>query len=444
MKKIIGSTLCLLIVILALIFSNYPQETLKINNLTGMIIAKNSNKITIRDEENIIYTFENYSVDANIGDTIILRYTGILNKNTENQQTEIFEYQVSATTTNEVNANDIFRKYYEVAQNKLNTLSLEEKIGQIFLVRYSEDALNIIEQYQPAGFVFYEKDFKDKTTSEVKQMINSIQSKTKIPLLTAVDEEGGKIVRISSNANLVSTPFKASSELYNEGGFNLIKEDTITKSRVLKNLGLNLNLAPVVDVATNENAYIYERTLGKNTLITSDYAKIVIAASKNMGVSYTLKHFPGYGNNSDTHIAQAIDTRSYDDIFANDLPPFKSGIDAGAEAILVSHNIVTSIDANNPASLSTSIHNLLRNELDFTGVIITDDLNMGATSSIVDKNIKAILAGNDLIITTDYEESVNEIKHAIKNNAISEKSIDNVVIRILAWKYYKGLFDIEK
>lgn len=211
------------------------------------------------------------------------------------------------------------------------------------------------------------------------------------------------------------------------------------------NLGLNLNLAPVVDVSTDPNAYMYERTLKKDTNLTADYAKTVIEASKNTGVSYTLKHFPGYGNNTDTHIASATDTRSYDDILKNDLPPFKSGIEAGAEAVLVSHNIVSSLDSTNPASLSTSTHNLLRNQLKFTGVIITDDLDMGATKSITNKYTKALLAGNDLVIVTEYDSAINEIKESINKNTISEALVDNVALKVLAWKYYKGLIiDNEK
>ena len=210
-------------------------------------------------------------------------------------------------------------------------------------------------------------------------------------------------------------------------------------------MGLNLNLAPVVDVTTNQSAYMYERSFGKDTALTSNYAKTVIEASKKTGVSYTLKHFPGYGNNADTHQSSTTDNRSLDDIFNNDIPPFESGIRAGAEAVLVSHNIVASIDANKPASLSSSVHNILRNRLDFTGIIITDDLDMGATNSVDQKYVEAILSGNDLLIVTDYEEAIKEVKKALQDGDISEELIDKLAFRILAWKYYKGLLsDTEK
>ena len=184
---------------------------------------------------------------------------------------------------------------------------------------------------------------------------------------------------------------------------------------------------------------MYKRTLGENTELTSTYAKTVISVSKGLGVSYTLKHFPGYGNNSDTHTGQSIDNRSYDDIVKNDLPPFEAGINEGAEAVLVSHNTVTNIDSSNPASLSVDVHNLLRNKLGFTGIVISDDLAMGAVSSLDNVAVKAITAGNDLLITTDYEESFNDIKEAVNNKTIDEGLIDKLAFRVLAWKYYKGL-----
>ena len=208
----------------------------------------------------------------------------------------------------------------------------------------------------------------------------------------------------------------------------------------MNELGLNLNLAPVVDVVDDKNAYMYERSIQGNTALTSEYAKTVIEASLDTGVSYTLKHFPGYGNNNDTHLGSTNDNRSYDEIYANDLPPFEAGIKAGAEAVLVSHNIVNGIDGNNPASLFPAIHNLLRNELKFTGIIITDDLSMNATNNITDIYSKAILAGNDILITSNYQEAINDIKNAIQNKTISEDTINKLATRIIAWKYYKGLF----
>jgi beta-N-acetylhexosaminidase len=320
-------------------------------------------------------------------------------------------------------------------------MTLDEKIGQLLLVRYPTDktAVDIQKKYQFGGYLFFEKDFKDKNETEVKNMIKKVQEVSKIPLLTAVDEEGGIIVRVSTNPKLVPSKFLSPSALYKNGGFENVKKDTINKSKILYNLGINLNLAPVVDISTSSTDYMYRRSLQQNATLTSTFAETVINASKGTNVSYCLKHFPGYGNNLDTHIGSSIDNRTYENILTNDIIPFDAGIKVGAETVMVSHNIVTSIDKDNPASLSPSIHNLLRNELSFTGIIITDALDMGAIKDVGDATVRSILSGNDFIITTDYEVSVNAVKSAIDTGKMNEDIINKLCLRVLAWKYSKGL-----
>lgn len=432
------------------IFYNNPKDEKKVNlkektnTLNAMVINKEKGKITVQDSDNIIYTF-NLDADFKLGDTVQIEYDGDLDKNKELQDIIIKDYEVMYDYNDKSGIpklwldDGLFKKYYEKAYEKLENMTLDEKIAQILLVRYPDDGLGVLKNNQFGGYVFYVKDFKDKTYDEVKTMMSDLQGVSKIPILTAVDEEGGRVVRVSSNPNLASIPFKSSRELYLEGGFDRIKEDTIQKSKLLYDLGINLNLAPVIDVSTNSNDYMYSRSLGEDSDTTSEYAKTVISASHGLGVSYTLKHFPGYGNNLDTHEDVVIDKRSYEDILKNDLPPFKAGIEEGAEAVLVSHNIVSSVDLENPSSLSSSIHNLLRNELKFTGIIITDDLAMGATKDIENSTVEAILSGNDLIITTDYGDSMNSVKEAINNGTLNESLIDKLAFRVIAFKYYKGL-----
>ncbi len=453
-KKIIGFSIIVIFIILLVVlllknFNNKEITTETTNKLESTVIKIDNDLITVQDSNNTLYTFSIKDFSFNIGDNIIIEYSGVLNKDNIIQDNLVINYFESAfkeeSIPKEWQDNGIFKDYYTLAYEKLKTLSLDEKIGQILLVRLPADGISELKKYYFGGFVLYQKDFQNKNEEEVKEMISLLQNSYKIPLLTAVDEEGGKIVRISSNKKLVNEPFKSSQELYKEGGLEAIKEDTINKSKILNNLGINLNLAPVVDVSLDESDYMYERSIGQNTLVTSQYAKTVIEASKNTGVSYTLKHFPGYGNNIDTHKNESIDTRSYEEILTNDIPPFEEGIKSKAEAILVSHNIVSSIDADNPASLSKNIHNILRNELNFTGIIITDDISMGALDNVSNTTVKAINAGNDLIITTDYIKSINEIKQALNDNELNEDTINKLAFRILAWKYYKGLmFENEK
>ncbi len=428
------------------LFLFYPKEELKKKEMTVTVLNVEKEKVSVQDSNHIIYTLDKENMDLTVGDNVVIQYTGLLDKNKELQEVDIQAYNVLTVSTDENGIptewldDGIFKNYYILANNKLKKMSLDEKIGQLLLVRYPDtNALETLKKYKFGGYVFFEKDFKDKTETEVKNMISSVQQVADIPLLTAADEEGGKVVRVSSNPKLVSSKFESSSELYKQGGFEAIKKDTIEKSKVLYNLGLNLNLAPVVDVATDSTSYMYERTFKASTELTSTYAKTVIEASKGTGVSYTLKHFPGYGNNADTHTGTATDNRTLNDIETNDLPPFKAGIDALAEAVLVSHNTVVSIDPDNPISLSRSAHNLLRNQLGFTGIIIADNLDMSAVSSISDNTVKALMAGNDIVITTDYEGSISSIKKALNAGTISEDLIDKLTFRVLAWKYYKGL-----
>lgn len=450
-KKVIVCIFAIFICMITAVLVNPETKTTtkKTSSMKATVLEVSSDSIKVADKNNIIYTFMGSGNDAfEIGESINIKYDGKLNKNTEKQTAKVVSatsYTDKGTVPDSWNDNGMFSQFYQMAYNKLKTMTQDEKIGQIFLVRVPEqNKINDLKKYNFGGYLLFKRDFDNKTKKEVTDMINDFQEASKIPLIIATDEEGGKVVRLSDNTNLVSAPFKSSSELYKEGGMEAIKKDTINKSDILENLGINVNLAPVVDVANDPNSYMYDRTIKENTSITSTYAKTVIEASKGSKVSYTLKHFPGYGDNADTHNTSATDNRTYSKIMEDDIPPFRAGIKAGAEAVLVSHTIVPAMDKDNPSSLSASTHNVLRNELGFTGIIVTDDLAMGAvnTNNAVTRAIKA---GNDLLIVTDYEKSIKEVKDAINNGTLSEEIVEKMVFRVLAWKYYKGLmYDVQK
>ncbi len=440
MKKIIpilGVTVLILFLII-IVIKVQKHEKGRYGKIEGTVIAKQDELLVFKDMDDFIYKLKaNEELDA--GDHAILEYTGVLNKNSSNSGVEIVSstklVNVQGEDLSKWTDNGIFSKFYTQAYNTLNTLSLDEKIGQLLLARYPEKDIN---NYNVAGYVFFEKDFKDKTKEQVIYMIDNLSKTAKIPLFTAVDEEGGKINRISTNPNLSASPFKGSKEIYDASGLDGIMEDIKNKSKLLSSLHLNVNLAPVVDMSTDTKSYIYDRTIGYGVDITSKYADTVIFASKGSEVSYVLKHFPGYGDNTDTHNGESTDDTPYDEVINNNILPFKAGIEAGAEAVLVSHNKFTSIDAT-PATLSSAIHNLLRSNLGFTGVIITDDLDMGATKNISDRYVDALLAGNNLLIVTDYDAAFKQIKSGIESGKVTEDYINKVVLRNLAWKYYKLL-----
>lgn len=261
----------------------------------------------------------------------------------------------------------------------LEDMSLEEKVGQMFIVRCPEtNAVEKVSEYNICGYILFGRDFKGQTKNSIKNTIQDYQNESKIPLLIGVDEEGGTVNRVSQYSEFRSTPFKSPQELYKEGGMELIISDTKEKCDLLKSLGINVNFAPVCDVSTNSKDYMYKRSFGKNAEMTAEYVKETVSTMKENKVASVLKHFPGYGNNVDTHTGISYDKRDYNQFETSDFIPFQSGINAGADIVLVSHNIVECMDAEYPASLSKKVHEILREKLNFEGVIITDDLYMDA------------------------------------------------------------------
>lgn len=331
----------------------------------------------------------------------------------------------------------------KAAKEILDNMTLEEKIGQLFFVRCRKDTGETdIQNYDLGGYILFADDFKDNTKTSMKEIIRGYQDNSKIPLLIGVDEEGGTVNRVSKYPAFRSTPFQSPQELYQNGGFDLIEQDTIEKAELLKSLGINVNLAPVGDVSTNSKDFIYKRSFGQNAQATSDYVATVISIMNSEQMGSTLKHFPGYGDNVDTHTGIAIDERSYESFENSDFLPFEAGIKAGVGSILVSHNIVESMDENYPASLSLEVHNILREELGFDGVIMTDDLSMDAIKKYTDDNeaaVLAILAGNDLIVASNFDVQIPAVVAAVNDNIISVERIDESVMRVLMWKSSIGI-----
>lgn len=333
-------------------------------------------------------------------------------------------------------SDDLFAEFYDQADILLRSMTLEEKVGQMFLVRFPEDGvIEQIKNYNPGGYILFGENFKNETPSSILQKLQECQKASKVKLVLGVDEEGGKVVRVSKYEAFRSSKFLSPQQLWAQGQLPAVLKDSTEKSNLLKSIGLNMNLAPVVDVPTQSTSYIYDRSYGRGVEKTSVYAAELIRTMNNDGMISVMKHFPGYGDNVDTHTGIAIDERPYDTFKSSDFLPFMSGIEAGGPCILVNHNIVKSIDADRPASLSRNVHDILRNELNFSGIIITDDLYMDAIKEYVeDAAVQAVLAGNDMIISSDFVEQREEVLNAIRQGKISEKQIDEAVKRILAWK----------
>lgn len=346
-------------------------------------------------------------------------------------------------TSFESSSSDLFATYYDKAEQLMKTMSLEEQVSQMFIARCPEkDATTLAQKEQPGGFILFGRDFKEKTKSQVLNAISSYQKASKIPMIIGTDEEGGSVVRISSNRNLSSKTYSSPQTIYKANGFTGIKNDAIAKSKLLLDLGINVNFAPVCDVSTNSKDFIYKRAFGKNATQTAIYVETVVNAMNSQKIGSVLKHFPGYGNNIDTHTDVSHDNRSLESFKNSDFIPFQKGIDTKAPMVLVSHNIVACMDKTNPASLSSNVHQILREDLNFTGLIITDDLAMDAITkyaNISDAAIMAVQAGNDLILTSDFKTQKTAVINAVNSGQISKDSIHSSVKRILAYKYKMGL-----
>ena len=343
----------------------------------------------------------------------------------------------------EENANDLFIEYYDKAEALMNNMTLEEKVGQMFLARYpSRNVLSEIKNEKPGGYILFGRDFDNKSKQEMIEELQENQNASKIGLILGVDEEGGTVVRVSSHKEFRNSKFLSPQELYKQGGLQKVLEDSKEKSSLLKSIGINMNLAPVVDVPTKSSSFIYDRSYGRGAQETAEFTSELIKTMNEDNMISVMKHFPGYGDNEDTHTGIAIDERSYQNFINSDFIPFESGIEARGPCILVSHNVVKCMDEEKPASLSENVHDILRNDLNFTGLIITDDLAMDAVKTYVENGeaaVQAIKAGNDMIISSDFKTQKNEVLDAVNNGEINIDTINTAVRRILALKYAFGI-----
>lgn len=329
------------------------------------------------------------------------------------------------------------------AEQLLSKMSLEARVGQLFIARCPEkNAVEAIQKYHLGGFVLFGRDFKDETPDSVSKAIASYQSASEIPMLIAVDEEGGSVNRVSKYPAFRESPFSAPRLLYRLGGLFLIEQTEIEKCQLLGSLGINVNLSPVCDITTDPDAFMYNRSLGQSPEITGEFVKTVVGIMESNHIGSVLKHFPGYGNNTDTHTGIAVDNRSVSELESVDLVPFAAGIKAGCDAILVSHVYINAIDPDTPATLSPAVHTYLRETMGFEGVIVTDDLAMEAITDVYgvgESAVLAVLAGNDLLCVTDYAKQYAAVLQAVKDGRISEEMVNQAVLRVLRWKMELGL-----
>ena len=334
----------------------------------------------------------------------------------------------------------------------LENLSLEEKVGQLFFLRCpAENAAETVTQYHLGGILLFTRDYKDAqenwlTREAFREKIDGLQSAatsdTGVPLFIGSDEEGGTVTRASRNPNLFESKFSSPQELFKAGGMDGLLSETMDYNQSLRwELGINVNFAPVCDVTSGEGQFMYDRSFGYDAKSTADYIARVVLTMGDAGIGATLKHFPGYGDNVDTHTGIAVDERSYTQFEQVDFLPFIAGIEAGAPFVMVNHNIVNCMDDASPASLSPAVHNVLRDALGFTGVILTDDLDMDAVKAYADDGnigVLALAAGNDMLVCSDLSQ-IAAICDAVEDGTLDENVINDACRRVLTVKQNLGL-----
>lgn len=337
---------------------------------------------------------------------------------------------------------------FSSAEALLASMTDEQKVGQIILGRFPpEGAAKTMSTYHLGGFTLYASDFQNEFPDTMAEKTAKIQAAADIPAFLATDEEGGTVVRVSKFPQYRLSPFTSQIVLARDGE-DAVRDENIEKAELLLSLGINFNLAPVADITENHDDYIYDRTFGESTENTSKYVAAAVEGMSEGNIMSCLKHFPGYGPNVDTHTGSAADDRSRSSFENTDFLPFQSGIDAGVPAVMVNHNVVSAFDSESPASLSAEVHSVLRDELGFGGIILTDDLGMDAITLFAEESeespyVLAVNAGNDMLCTSDIEAAYNDILAALSDGRIDSEKLDESVLRILEAKGRFGIIEFE-
>lgn len=335
-------------------------------------------------------------------------------------------------------------------------MPLEDKVAGLFIVtpeaitgvrtvtQAGEGTQKALNEYAVGGLIYFRHNIIDE--EQLKEMLSATVSMSRYPIFLAVDEEGGSVSRVAeSGIDVIKVGDMAS--IGESGDATQAYEAGVNIGAYLNELGFNLDFAPVADVAGSGNSVLGDRVFGSDARLVGDMVSSVVDGMQGTGVSSCLKHFPGIGDtDSDTHEGRVETTKTLDEMRSSDFIPFQAGIEAGAEFVMVSHVTVSAVDGDAmPSSLSkTMMTDILRNELGFQGVIITDALNMSAITEYYTTEeavVKAIAAGADmLLMPEDFNAAYDAVMAAVQDGAISEERIDESLERIYRVKY-KNMVD---
>ena len=315
----------------------------------------------------------------------------------------------------------------------LSSMTLEEKISQMLIVEIENGAP--LDSPATGGIILFKDNFGD--AQNTKDFIEGLKNQSEYPLIVSVDHEGGKVQRLTSLKSPKATYIPPMENLGETGDTFLAYNTGAVMAKELAALGINVNFAPVVDISRDETGFMGSRCFSTNPNLVSSMAVSLAKGMKETGVIPTFKHFPGHGDTSvDSHESLPIINKTKEQLYAHELIPFISAIENGAQIIMVGHIAVPMVSGDNtPASLSkTVITSLLKEELGFDGLVVTDALDMGAlTENYSNAEIykMTVEAGTDLLLMPeDKDLAIKVIKESF-----SEERINDSVRRILSFKY---------
>lgn len=365
---------------------------------------------------------------------IVLAILGINNRNIFNDNKQIIQDKQQIKQEN--------LTIDEKVDKIVASMSQTEKLGQMMMIgiqgtKVDDDSLYMLNQYHMGGVILFDRNMD--SPEQVKQLTSDLQAQSneKVPLFIGIDEEGGDVVRMAEKL----TPPPSQKEIGATGDIEQAKTWAIKTAKSLKEMGINVNFAPVADVGSNDKR---SYSTDANTVI--DFVRAATKGYQQENIIYSLKHFPGIGKGKvDSHVDSSNIDASKDTLMAEDILPFKTIIDKNQPNdyfILVSHLKYPALDEEYPASLSSKIMtDLLRNELGYKGIIITDDMEMGAVANHNDFRsigVNAVKAGADIVLVCHEYQHQQEVYlgllDAVNSGEISQERIDESVKRIIKVK----------
>ncbi|GKU28529.1 beta-N-acetylhexosaminidase [Clostridium folliculivorans] len=330
-------------------------------------------------------------------------------------------------------------------KEKLKSLTLDEKIGQLTIVGIEGTEINdntkeLIKNYHVGGVIFFKENISSRNQAlALVQSLKNING-TGIPLFLGVDEEGGRVSRMPAEYKKLPS----SGTIGKKNNEDISKKVGEILGEEVSSVGFNLDFAPVLDINSNpKNPIIGDRSFGNNAELVSKLGVATMNGIQSKNIISAVKHFPGHGDTLvDSHKGLPTVNNDINRLRSFELIPFKEAIDNGADMVMVAHILLPNIDKTYPSSLSkVVISDLLRKELGFNGVIITDDMTMGAITLNYDINkaaVTSLKAGSDIVLVChDYNKEktvIESIKTAVNNKEITEQEIDEKVYRILKLK----------